>query len=88
MSDRAQHPLAQVLGADEARAQALAESPMVALSQSRDGRTSYAKVKFKIAPQFKPAPPIQTCPVLGVFARVPHCLDKLSQVDMDTMIRG
>jgi len=42
----------------------------------------------KLAPQFKPAPPIQTCPVLGVFARVPHCLDKLSQVDMDSMIRG
>ena len=56
MSERAQHPLAQVLGADEARAQALAESPMVALSQSRDGRTSYAKVKFKTCPS------IQTCP--------------------------
>lgn len=59
----------------------------------------------KLAPQFKPAPHIQTCPVLPVciscslrchyfrrrtvcLARVPHCLTKLSQVDLDTMIRG
>lgn len=39
-----QHPLAQALTADPARARALVASDMVALSQSPDGRTSYTNV--------------------------------------------